>query len=45
MNGNTTSQVSVNREAGFSIVTYAGTGQPRTIGHGWEKTSVDYVEI
>ena len=35
--GNTTSQVSVNREAGFSIVTYAGTGQPRTIGHGLGK--------
>ena len=35
--GNTTSQVSVTREAGFSIVTYAGTGQPRTIGHGLGK--------
>ena len=35
--GNTTSQVSVNREAGFSIVTYAGSGQPRTIGHGLGK--------
>ena len=35
--GNTTSQVSVNRKAGFSIVTYAGSGQPRTIGHGLGK--------
>ena len=35
--GNTTSQVSVNQEAGFSIVTYAGSGQPRTIGHGLGK--------
>ena len=35
--GNTTSQVSVNREAGFSIITYAGSGQPRTIGHGLGK--------
>ena len=35
--GNTTSQVSVNQKAGFSIVTYAGSGQPRTIGHGLGK--------
>ena len=32
--GSVTSQVRANTTAGFSIVTYAGSGQPRTIGHG-----------
>tara|TARA_A100001515_G_scaffold71775_1_gene57165 strand:- start:34 stop:2439 length:2406 start_codon:yes stop_codon:yes gene_type:complete len=35
--GNTASQVSVNTEAGFSIVTYTGTGSSTTIGHGLGK--------
>ena len=29
---------SVNREAGFSIVTYTGTGSSGTVGHGFTKT-------
>ena len=29
-----TSQVSVNRQAGFSIVTYTGTGSNMSVGHG-----------
>jgi len=33
-NGTITSQVSVNASAGFSIVTYTGTGANATIGHG-----------
>lgn len=33
-NGSTTTQVSVNQTAGFSIVTYTGTGSNMTIGHG-----------
>ena len=32
--GSITSSVSVNEEAGFSIVTYTGTGSAATIGHG-----------
>ena len=32
--GSTTSTVSVNTTAGFSIVTYTGTGSATTIGHG-----------
>ena len=32
--GNQTTQVSVNEEAGFSIVTYTGTGSNTNIGHG-----------
>ena len=35
--GATTSQVSANTEAGFSIVTYTGTGSSTTIGHGLGK--------
>lgn len=33
-NGSITSQVSANTTAGFSIVTYTGTGAAATIGHG-----------
>jgi len=33
-NGSTTSQVSVNNDAGFSIVKYVGTGSLATVGHG-----------
>ena len=33
-NGSTTSSVSANTEAGFSIVSYTGTGSNATIGHG-----------
>ena len=32
--GSTTSKVSANPEAGFSIVTYTGTGSETTVGHG-----------
>ena len=32
--GNQTTQVSVNEKAGFSIVTYTGTGSNTNIGHG-----------
>ena len=32
--GSLTSQVSANRDAGFSIVTYTGTGANATVGHG-----------
>jgi len=33
-NGSITSTVSVNQSAGFSIVTYTGTGSAATVGHG-----------
>jgi len=33
-NGTITSQVSANVDAGFSIVTYTGTGSNATVGHG-----------
>ena len=33
-NGTITSQVSANQTAGFSIVTYTGTGANATVGHG-----------
>ena len=33
-NGSITSSVSANQEAGFSIVSYTGTGSNATIGHG-----------
>ena len=33
-NGSITSTVSVNQTAGFSIVTYTGTGSAATVGHG-----------
>lgn len=33
-NGSISSQVSVNASAGFSVVTYTGTGAPATVGHG-----------
>ena len=33
-NGNITSQVSANQDAGFSIVKYTGNGSVMTIGHG-----------
>ena len=33
-NGSITSQVSANRQAGFSIVSYTGTGANGTVGHG-----------
>jgi len=36
-NGSITSQVSVNAAAGFSIVTYTGTGSNATVGHGLSK--------
>ena len=36
--GTTTSQVSVNQTAGFSIVSYTGTGANATVGHGLGKT-------
>ena len=36
--GNITSQVSVNQTAGFSIVSYTGTGSATTVGHGLGKT-------
>jgi hypothetical protein len=32
--GSITSQVSANRDSGFSIVTYTGTGSAVTVGHG-----------
>ena len=35
--GSISSQVSVNKEAGFSIVTYTGTGADGTVGHGLGK--------
>jgi hypothetical protein len=36
--GTITSQVSVNQDAGFSIVSYTGTGSAGTVGHGLTKT-------
>ena len=36
--GSITSQVSVNQTAGFSIVSYTGTGANATVGHGLGKT-------
>ena len=36
--GSITSQVSVNQTAGFSIVSYTGTGANATVGHGLDKT-------
>ena len=33
-NGNPTSQVSANQDAGFSVVKYTGNGSAMTIGHG-----------
>ena len=37
--GSITSQVSVNQDAGFSIVTYTGNGSSSaTVGHGLNKT-------
>ena len=35
--GTTTSMVSVNQDAGFSIVSYVGTGANATVGHGLAK--------
>ena len=35
--GSITSTVSVNEDAGFSIVTYTGTGATATVGHGLSK--------
>jgi hypothetical protein len=35
--GSVTSQVSVNQTAGFSIVSYTGTGAAISVGHGLEK--------
>ena len=37
-NGSITSSVSVNTTAGFSIVSYTGTGSSATIGHGLSST-------
>jgi len=37
-NGSITSVVSVNQDAGFSIVSWSGTGSAGTIGHGLGKT-------
>ena len=36
--GSITSQVSANQTAGFSIVSYTGTGANATVGHGLNKT-------
>jgi len=36
-NGTITSQVSANKDAGFSIVIYTGTGADATVGHGLGK--------
>jgi hypothetical protein len=36
-NGSITSVVSVNQDAGFSIVSYTGTGSAATVGHGLGK--------
>ena len=36
--GSITSSVSANTDAGFSIVTYTGTGSNATVGHGLSKT-------
>jgi len=36
--GSITTSISANQEAGFSIVTYTGTGSAATIGHGLGKT-------
>ena len=36
-NGSITSQVSANPSAGFSIVSYTGTGSAATVGHGLSK--------
>ena len=36
--GSITSQVSANQDAGFSIVTYTGTGSNATVGHGLSQT-------
>lgn len=36
--GSITSQVSVNQDAGFSIVSYTGNGTSGTVGHGLGKT-------
>jgi hypothetical protein len=41
--GSITSQVSVNQDAGFSIVTYTGTGANATVGHGLGTTPSFYV--
>ena len=35
--GSITSQVSANQTAGFSIVSYTGTGSAGTVGHGLGK--------
>ena len=35
--GSITSQVSANQEAGFSVLTYTGTGSNATVGHGLGK--------
>ena len=37
-NGSITSTISVNQTAGFSIVTYTGTGSAGTVGHGLSAT-------
>ena len=37
-NGSVTSVVSVNQDAGFSIVSYTGTGAQGTLGHGLGRT-------
>jgi len=42
--GTTTSQVSVNQTAGFSIVSYTGTGANATVGHGLGKAP-DFIII
>jgi len=42
--GSITSTVSANQDAGFSIVTYAGTGAPMTFGHGLGQ-SVDFMLV
>ena len=41
--GTITTQVSVNKDAGFSIITYTGTGADEaTIGHGLGRTPLHY---
>ena len=33
-----------NQEAGFSIVTWTGTGSGSTVGHGLGKATLDYIK-
>ena len=42
-NGTITSQVSVNQTAGFSIVSYTGTGSNATVGHGLNNKTPKFI--